>query len=300
MAAYVIREHERGRALGGDPRGPVRAQPVHAGGSETTAGPAGIDPRARRRRRVAAFAPSRSRRRFPTFFLFACSIARGADRDVPGREPVRLEEDDVVRRAAARELSGDDLMELVHLEPVEDAALDGLDQVSRLDLRLLDRVAADEDGALEDDVVELARLRPVRADGADERPRLEPFAAENGILRGRDRDDDVLLGRVAVALAGLGADLLAERAQALLRPAVGDDSLDPGQRLPDARDLALGLPAAADDAERARAVCGRGTSRRPRSRRRCAAGPCRSASITAASSALARSKSTTTNGVPAG
>ena len=68
-------------------------------------------------------------------------------------------------------------MELVHLEPVEDAAVDGLDQVARLELRLLDRVAADEDGPLEDDVVELARLRPVRADGTDERPRLEPLAA---------------------------------------------------------------------------------------------------------------------------
>ena len=65
-----------------------------------------------------------------------------------------------------------------------------------------------------------------------------------------DGDDDVLPGRVAVALARLGADLLAERAQALLRAAIGDDALDPRQRFADAGDLALGLPAAADDAER--------------------------------------------------
>ena len=68
---------------------------------------------------------------------------------------------------------------------------------------------------------------------------------------------------VAVALAGFGADLLAEREQALLRPAVGDDLLDPGQRLPDARDLALGLPAAADDAERARVRLGQVLRRDP-------------------------------------
>ena len=113
-----------------------------------------------------------------------------------------------------------------------------------------------KDGPLEDDVVELARLRPVRADGTDERARLQPFAAQDGVFRGRDRDDDILLGRVAVALTGLGADLLAERAQALLGPAVRDDLLDPGQRLADTRDLALSLPAAADDAECARVWLG--------------------------------------------
>ena len=171
------------------------------------------------------------------------------------------------------ELSGDDLVELVHLEPVEDAAVDGLDQVSGLELRLLDRVAADEDGAFEDDVVELARLRPVRADRADERPRLEPLAAENGVVRGRDRDDDILLGRLAVALAGFGADLVAEREQVLLRPAIGDDLLDPGQRLPDACDLALGLPTAADDAERARVLLGKVLRRDPARGARCATGP---------------------------
>ena len=93
------------------------------------------------------------------------------------------------------DLARDDLVQLVHLEPVEDAPLDGLDQVARLEPRLLDRVAADEDGALEHGVVELARARLVRADRADERAGLQPLAAEHGILGGRDRDDDVLLGR---------------------------------------------------------------------------------------------------------
>ena len=93
-------------------------------------------------------------------------------------------------------------------------------------LALVERVAADEDGALEDRVVELARPRLVRADRADERPGLQPLAAEHRVLRGRDRDDDVLLGRVAMRLAGLGADFLAELLELLLGPAVGDDALD--------------------------------------------------------------------------
>ena len=144
----------------------------------------------------------------------------------------------------------------------------------------------DEDGPLEDDVVELARPRPVRADGADERPRLEPLAAQNGVVRGRDRDDDVLLGRVAVALAGFGADPVAEREQALLGPAVRDHPLDRRQRLADAGDLALRLPAAADDRRASALRASRGASPRHRSRRPVRSWPIRSASITAASSAL--------------
>src|SRR6266516_3062475 len=84
-------------------------------------------------------------------------LERGrADRDVPRGDPVRLEEDDVVVGLAARELSRDDLLELVYLEPVEHPGSNRLDQVSRLEPRLLDRVAADERGPLEDDVVQLA------------------------------------------------------------------------------------------------------------------------------------------------
>ena len=79
---------------------------------------------------------------------------------------------------------GHDLGELVHLEPVEHALRDGLDQVARLDLRVVDRVAADEGGALEHGVVELAGLRTVRAGRADERPGL---AATRRAAPGRAR-----------------------------------------------------------------------------------------------------------------
>ena len=91
-------------------------------------------------------------------------------------------------------------------------------------------------------------------------------------------------------LARLGADFLAELLELLLGPAVGDDALDRRHRLADALNLALGLPAAADDAEGLRV----GLAAPVRS------WPILSASITAASWAFSVSKSTTTNGVPPG
>ena len=96
-------------------------------------------------------------------------------------------------------------MQLVHLEPVEDAALDGLDQVAGLELRLLARVAAHERCALEHRVVELAARRVVRADRADESALSQPLAAEHRILRRRHRDDDVGVRRVAMRLGRLAA-----------------------------------------------------------------------------------------------
>jgi hypothetical protein len=114
----------------------------------------------------------------------------------------------------------------VHLEPVEHAGLDGLDQITRLEPRLFPRVAAHEGGPLEDDVVQLAVTRVVRADRADERAGPKPLAAEHGIARGRRRDHDVLRCRVSVALRRLRADLAAELAEPLLAPAVSDDGVD--------------------------------------------------------------------------
>src|SRR5207253_431752 len=120
----------------------------------------------------------------------------------------------------------------------------------RLEPRLLDRVAAHERRALEDDVVELAATRIVGADRADECARPQPLAAEDRVAGGRGGDHHVLLGGIAVALARLGSDLGAELTQPRLAAAVGNYLLDPGQRLPDAGDLAARLPATADHAQR--------------------------------------------------
>src|SRR5205814_2054026 len=171
------------------------------------------------------------------------------DRDVPGREAVRLEENDVVVRLAALELAGDDLLELVDLEPVEHPRLDRLDQVARLEPRLLARVAADESRALEHDVVELAGPRLVCADRADEGSGPQPLPAQDRILRCGHGDDYVAIGRLARRLARLGARLRTELRESLRRPAVGDDALDARQGLEDAGDLAPRLPPAADHAE---------------------------------------------------
>ena len=100
---------------------------------------------------------------------------------------------------------------------------------------------------------------------------------------------------VAVALARLGADLLAELRQPLLVAAVRDRLLDPGQRLADAGDLGAGLAAAADHAERPRPGRARyfAATALAAPVRSC---PSRSASITARSSP--RSNRTTTNARP--
>ena len=106
----------------------------------------------------------------------------------------------------------------------------------------------------------------MRPHGADERAGLEPLPAQNRILGGGGRDDDVTGGRILVTLARLGAVLLAEGAQPLLRPAVGDDTLDLRDGGPDTGDLRLCLPAAADHPETPNAargeVPGRDTARR--------------------------------------
>ena len=73
---------------------------------------------------------------------------------------------------------------------------------------------------------------------------------EDRVARSGRGDDDVLAAGVAVRLALLGANPLAELLESFLRPAVDDDVLDRRHGLPDALHLALGLPAAAEDAER--------------------------------------------------
>ena len=73
-------------------------------------------------------------------------------------------------------------MQLVHLEPVENAVLDRLDQICGLEPGLLLPVAANECGALEDDAVELARRGFVRPGGADQTARVAATPRE---ARGR-------------------------------------------------------------------------------------------------------------------
>ena len=82
---------------------------------------------------------------------------------------------------AAAHLARDDVLKLVHLEPVEHALRHGLDQVARLEPRLLARVAADEGRALEDGVVELTRVL-----GRSPRPRRRARPAGATRRGGRD------------------------------------------------------------------------------------------------------------------
>lgn len=72
-------------------------------------------------------------------------------------------------------------MQLVHFEPVEHPCLNRLDEVARLELRLLEEVAADERRALEDGVVELAPARDVRPGRDDQCSGNEPLAAQHWV-----------------------------------------------------------------------------------------------------------------------
>src|SRR6185437_12605741 len=69
---------------------------------------------------------------------------RSRDGDVPRGETVRFEDDDLVVGVTAARRAGDDILELVHLVPLQHAVRDRLDQIRRLELRIVDRVAADE------------------------------------------------------------------------------------------------------------------------------------------------------------
>ena len=167
-----------------DHGGPLRAEPPHARGAAPPARPArgrstpsaraSARPRAARRPRPRAPAPARARAR--------ARRPRPRPRGPTAAIPFDLKTTMSSSRCASAQLAGDDLVQLVHLEPVEDAGRDRLDQVAGLAPRLLARVAADERRPLEHDVVELPRGRPVGAHRADERAGRQPVAAR---ARGR-------------------------------------------------------------------------------------------------------------------
>ena len=137
VAAYVIREHDRGRNL---------AEILEDRYVQNRLGPQQIARLLDRPEVIKAIGNDTIARRPPgdrglELHTHAARSGllddRDADRHIPGCEPVRLEDDDVRVRLAAGQLAGDDLLQLVHLQPVEHAALDRLDQVRRLEPRLL-------------------------------------------------------------------------------------------------------------------------------------------------------------------
>ena len=142
-----------------------------------------------------------------------------ADRDVPRGEPVRLEDDDVVVGLAARHLAGDDLLQLVHLEPVEDAA--PRPARSGRPTRCCDCSSESQqtNAARSRTTLSSSRAaRVVRADGADERARPQPLAAQHRVA---SRSSTVTTTSCSAAsrwtLAGSAPCSLAERARAAPR-----------------------------------------------------------------------------------
>ena len=187
-------------------------------------------------------------------------------------------------------------MQLVHLEPVENAVLDRLDQICRTRAapapssrnRRMRRARGRRCRARATAGL-FAPAAQTSAPGSSHSPR------STGSRERRDRDDDVLLGRFAVALRRLRANALAERGQVALRAAVGDDALDSRNGCADARRPAS-PPGCRSRSRRAsvapsRARCFAATALAAPVRSR----PRLSASITATSSGLSTAKSATTN-----
>ena len=182
VARYVIREHERGRSLNEiledkyvqnrltpeqQRRLLDRPEIVGAISAATSIedAKATITASARGSCPTPAHAPARTRLR--------------PERDVPRGEPVRLEDDDVVVRLPAGDLARDDLVQLVHLEPVEDARLRRARRGRPTRAWPARASRSTRTRALEDGVVELAatrrRSRPRAITSA---PGSEPFAAQ--------------------------------------------------------------------------------------------------------------------------
>ena len=105
----------------------------------------------------------------------AGALARGRPQPRRSRRPTPrsrwTEEDDVVVRLTPGQLAGDHLVQLLHLEPVENSLLDRLDQVARLLPRLLAGVAADEGRARSSTALSSSRALGSFAPTAHERAR---------------------------------------------------------------------------------------------------------------------------------
>lgn len=69
------------------------------------------------------------------------------------------------------------------------------EQIASFDFCLLDRIYAHERAADHGIVVQFARLRAVRADSIDVRPRREPLAAQRRLARIGRGDNDARLAR---------------------------------------------------------------------------------------------------------
>ena len=160
-----------------DPAGQLRHEPLHARADPAAARPArrGARARRRRRRRREGDTSSRSYR--------ASSTTRAAAARSHAASPFDLNSVIASSLGAAGQSAGDDVLKLVHRRPVEDAALDRLDQIAGLELRLRARVGADERRAAQHLVVELARGRRVRPDRADERAVAQPLAEQHRLAR---------------------------------------------------------------------------------------------------------------------
>ena len=293
MAEYVIREHHRGRSLteilddayvrttvhaGADRRLLDRPEVVHALGEDIVAA-----------HRSELWADARSPRELDD--------AR-AGGEVPRRDPVRLEDHDVVGRGAA--------LQLARRRPPGARA----PRASRARRAATGSIRSPDSSAparaSRSRRTRPARARRCRARAATGRSRRRRTRARRARATRRAAPGRASVVTVTTTSCSAASRCDSAASQPFSRQnaarrsafaAVDEDALDPGQRRADARDLRLGLPAAADHAERRRSGASRGAAPRRADAAPVRSCPSRSASITA-SSRPSSEKSTTTNGVP--
>src|SRR3989440_10117595 len=116
----------------------------------------------------------------------ACALVHErSHRDILNRDPVRLEQRDIVVVRPPTDFARDDFPDVVDAVPCEQPAFHRLDEVAALLFRLLDRVGRDESASTDRSVIELARLEAVRPAPVYVAPRANPNSVGGGLGRGR-------------------------------------------------------------------------------------------------------------------
>src|SRR3989449_3818390 len=124
----------------------------------------------------------------------ACALVHErSHRYILNRDPVRLEQRDIVAVRPPTDFARDDFPDVVDAVPCEQPAFHRLDEVAALLFRLLDRVGRDESASTDRSVIELASLEAVRPDRVDVTPRVQPISLDDGLRRGRGRDCNLRL-----------------------------------------------------------------------------------------------------------
>src|SRR2546430_8268725 len=104
-------------------------------------------------------------------------------RDILNRDPVRLEQRDIVVVRPPTDFARDDFPDVVDAVPCEQPAFHRLDEVAALLFRLLDRVGRDESASTDRSVIQLASLEAGCPPRVDMTSPGQPNSPDDGVGR---------------------------------------------------------------------------------------------------------------------